>query len=154
MTASFVAAALWTADTPSAVVVATMFVTGVGMGAVTIPLLTMIQNHFGAARMGATASQQFFRNLGGTIGVSLLGFVMTLAMRERLDRVPGVSNLGDLRERLLGGGRAGEALLPVLLEGLTWTFAVSVVVCAVAAVALYALPSLGSEPPAPAANDD
>lgn len=168
MTAGFVAAALWSAGTPLAVVMATMFVVGVGMGCTTIPLLTAIQNHFGAERMGiATSSQQFFRNLGGTVGVSVLGFVMTLAMRDRLAEIEGVSTLGDLRERLLGaegaadpGAVAGADLLPVLAYGLTRVFLVAVGVCLLSAALARYVPrsstdsAAGGSPPRRQTTDE
>lgn len=156
LAASFVAAAGWTAHTPIAVVMATMFALGVGMGAVTIPLLTMIQNHFGTERMGiATSSQQFFRNLGGTIGVSVLGFVMTVTMRDRLSGIEGVSTLGDLRRLLLDAGGTPEDLLPVLAGGLAWVFAVSVGVCLLALGVAWVMPASSTpDPPAPSATDE
>lgn len=44
----------------------------------------------------AASSQQFFRNLGGTVGVAVLGGVLNASMRDRLTPVPGMSDLGDL----------------------------------------------------------
>ena len=122
-----VAAASWSVGTSIAAVVANVFVMGVGMGALTPPLLTAIQNHLGTERMGlATSSQQFFRNLGGTVGVALLGFVMNVTLRERLATIPGVGSIGDLQRSLLTGGGAPPGVAAILAAGLTTVFAVSV----------------------------
>lgn len=130
MTASFVAGAFWTASLPLPAILVNVFVMGVGMGMITPPLLTTIQNRLGTEQMGlATSSQQFFRNLGGTIGVTVLGIVMTLVMNDQLDAVPGVSDLGDLQRVLLDSSTPPDGLTVVLTEGLTTVFAVSFVIC-------------------------
>lgn len=155
LVAGFAAASLWTPSGGLVPLLAVMFVIGVGMGSVTIPLLTAIQNHFGTDRMGvATSSQQFFRNLGGTVGIALLGVVMTATMRDRLASVPGVSTLGDLRTRLLGTGGPPTDLLPVMAEALTWTFGISVAVCLLAAAIAFVVPSPETGRTAAAPADD
>ncbi|MDY6776089.1 MAG: MDR family MFS transporter [Halobacteria archaeon] len=141
MTSGFAAASLWDVGTSLPTVMATVFVIGVGMGSVTVPLLTSIQNHLGKERMGlATSSQQFFRNLGGTVGVSVLGFVMTLTMHERLRSVPGVSGLGGIQRLLLGNGSPPDEVVPILTQSLVRVFTVSVVICVVAVVVARRLP--------------
>lgn len=93
---SCVAGAFWTPQTSLVVIVIVAFLMGVGMGTVTPPLLTSIQNPLGSEQMGlATSSQQFFRQLGGAMGVSILGFAMNALIRGRLATVPGVSTLSD-----------------------------------------------------------
>ncbi|MFB6302633.1 MAG: MDR family MFS transporter [Haloferacaceae archaeon] len=141
MTASFVVAALWTVATPLWAMMLTVFLTGVGMGTLTPPILVAVQNHLGTERMGlATSSQQFFRNLGGTVGVAVLGVVLNVAMRERLAAVPGVSDLDDLQELLLRGGDAPPGIAAVMADGLTTVFAVAALVCLVAAAAAARIP--------------
>ncbi|MFB6283197.1 MAG: MDR family MFS transporter [Halobacteria archaeon] len=139
MAASFVAATFWTPQTSLRVMIVTVFVTGVGMGALTPPLLVAIQNHMGTENMGlATSSQQFFRNLGGTIGVAVLGFQLNSSMRGGLVNVPGVDDLGDLQRILLGGGEPPKGVAEVMAGGLTDVFVVTAVVCTLAAgVAAY-----------------
>ena len=155
MALSFAWATTWTATTSTAVVVANVFAMGVSMGALTPPLLTAIQNHLGASQMGlATSSQQFFRNLGGTMGVALLGFLMNYTIRGRLASIPGVSNLGDLQRLLLGSGTPPAGLPPVMADGLTTVFTVSVFVALLAVgFALY-IPRLDAGSPAPQTADD
>jgi EmrB/QacA subfamily drug resistance transporter len=151
------AAAVWSTATPLWVLVANVFLMGVGMGALTPPLLTAIQNHLGADRMGlATSSQQFFRNLGGTAGVAVLGFAMTLTLRDRLADVPGVASIGDLQRLLLGAGEPPAGLDAVMMDGLRVVFVASLGVCLLAAITAWAVPAPGGTVPAAdeAAADD
>ncbi|WP_254545905.1 MDR family MFS transporter [Halomarina pelagica] len=143
MTLGFGAATLWTVGTPLSVIVANVFVMGVGMGALTPPLLTAIQNHLGTERMGlATSSQQFFRNLGGTVGVAVLGVALNVVLRERFASLPRVSNVGDLQRLLLASGSPPDGLAAAMTEGLTAVFAASVVVCLLAVGLVVYLPRL------------
>ena len=144
-----VAAAVWSTTTPLWLLVSNVFLMGVGMGMLTPPLLTAIQNHLGTERMGlATSSQQFFRNLGGTAGVATLGFVMNVTLRDRLATVPGVASIGDL-QRLLLGGTPPAGLGAVMMAGLRVVFVASLGVCLLAAVAAWAVPASGASGPSP-----
>ncbi len=62
----------------NAIVIRNMVITGLGLG-VQMSLFTIIvQNAFPFKRLGeVTASLQFFRSIGGTIGVAVLGTMMT-----------------------------------------------------------------------------
>lgn len=143
MAVSFVGAAFWSATTPLWAMMVTVFVTGIGMGTLTPPLLVAIQNHFGTDQMGlATSSQQFFRNLGGTVGVAVLGVVLNASMRDRLSSVPGISDLSDLQRLLLGGGETPAGIAAIMADGLTIVFTVAAAVCLTAAgVATYIPPA-------------
>ncbi len=144
---SFTIATLtWTVQTPLWILIATVFVMGAGMGALTPPLLTSIQNHLGTERMGmATSSQQFFRNLGGTMGVSILGFAMNVTLRDRLSTIPGVGSIGDLQELLLGGATPPPGAAAVMMAGLTTVFVISIGVCVLAMVAGSGVPSRSTD---------
>ncbi len=155
LTLGFGAATLWTVVTPLSIIVANVFVMGVGMGALTPPLLTAIQNHLGTERMGlATSSQQFFRNLGGTIGVAVLGVALNVVLRERFASLPGVSSIGDLQRALLASDSPPDGLAAAMTEGLTAVFAVSVVVCLAAAGLVVYLPRLPGGTAAALGDDD
>lgn len=149
LVASFgVAAATWTAATPTWLLVGNVFLMGVGMGALTPPLLTAIQNHLGTERMGlATSSQQFFRNLGGTVGVALLGFAMNVTLRDQLASVPGVSTIGDLQRALLGAGAPPPGVAEVLVAGLGTVFLASVVVSLLTLAFASRIPARSTGPP-------
>lgn len=71
--------ALWMDEhTPLAFIIANMLVLGIGMGSQTPGLLVTLQNSINISVMGvATASQQLARRIGATVGVSLMGAVLT-----------------------------------------------------------------------------
>ncbi len=60
-----------------------MMLIGIGMG-ITFPLFTItVQNAFEHSKLGvATASLQFFRNIGGLFGVTLFGTVMAMLLNS------------------------------------------------------------------------
>lgn len=63
------------------------FIVGVGMGFVTLSTLLIVQDSLDLANLGvATASHQFFRTLGGTVGVGVCGGLVTGRMNIALDR--------------------------------------------------------------------
>lgn len=146
LTGGFTAAVFWTTNTSFPIIGVNMFVVGVGMGMVTIPLLTTIQNHFGDTRMGvATSSQQFFRNLGGTTGVAVLGFVMNQSMTNGLRDIPDVQGISDLQQLLLNA-EAPQELAMVMAQGLTTLFAASVFICLLALLVTVYVPPHSSTP--------
>ncbi|MGV8075500.1 MAG: MFS transporter [Syntrophobacteraceae bacterium] len=59
---------------------------GIGMGFVSIPTLLIVQNSLDPSNLGvATASQQFARNLGGTIGIGISGALVTDRLMKALN---------------------------------------------------------------------
>lgn len=75
-----------TADASSGLVVRNMVIVGLGIG-VSMSLFTIIvQNAFPQRMLGqVTASLQFFRSIGGTIGIAVLGTVMTNRFQSAFD---------------------------------------------------------------------
>ncbi len=76
------AGGVWTANFSSemslALCSAALGVAGIGMGAVSIGTLLVVQNSVGDADLGtATSAHQFTRTLGGTIGVGVAGSLVT-----------------------------------------------------------------------------
>ena len=83
--------------TTNSIVVQRMVITGLGIG-VSMSLFTIVvQNAFPLSQMGAvTAALTFFRSIGGTIGVAVLGSVMNNRFNSSFD-----ANLPDtLKQRL------------------------------------------------------
>lgn len=71
-------------DTGRATIVFDMILVGLGMG-VTMPLFAIsLQSQFPTRIGEVTAATQFFRSIGGTVGVALLGGVMNAAFARRL----------------------------------------------------------------------
>jgi len=62
------------------------FIVGVGMGFVTLSTLLVVQDSLDPADLGvATASHQFFRTLGGTVGVGICGGLVVARLNGALD---------------------------------------------------------------------
>jgi MFS family permease len=73
--------------TPLPVVVASMFVLGIGLGPTNAMFLVAAQAAAPAALLGTTTSaHQFFRQVGGTLGVAAFGALMTLQAGATFDR--------------------------------------------------------------------
>ena len=67
-----------------------MAVLGLGLGATMQNLVLAVQNNTAQADMGAASSVvAFFRSMGGSIGVSALGAVLSHQVAEKVDRGPG-----------------------------------------------------------------
>jgi MFS family permease len=76
-----------TAATTSAEVVRNMVVVGLGIGVMMSLFTIVVQNAFPLTRMGeVTASLQFFRSIGGTISVAILGTLMTTRFQDAFAR--------------------------------------------------------------------
>ncbi|CAM4246964.1 EmrB/QacA subfamily drug resistance transporter [Paenibacillus endophyticus] len=69
-----------------AVAVAAMIVFGIGLG-ISMPVFTLtVQNAVAPTQLGvATATATLFRNLGGTIGIAVMGTVMNSTMSSKLE---------------------------------------------------------------------
>nr|WP_220185937.1 MDR family MFS transporter [Paenactinomyces guangxiensis] len=65
-----------------------MLVIGIGLG-VSFPIFMLtVQNAVDYRHLGvATSSSQLFRQLGGTIGVSIMGTIMTTTMKSELEKL-------------------------------------------------------------------
>ncbi len=67
---------------------------GLGMGFVSIPTLLIVQDSLDIADLGvATASHQFARTLGGTVGIGIAGSIVTAKLAANMD---GLVNAGVL----------------------------------------------------------
>lgn len=85
MTIGFILLSQISADTTKFQIIGLMIVTGLGMGAVYPTIGTAAQSAVDSGSIGvATSSSQFFRSIGGTIGVSVLGSLLSLNMKSGL----------------------------------------------------------------------
>lgn len=72
-------------DTPQPYIVAAVMVTGLGMGFGATSFLVAVQSSVSWGERGiATASIQFFRSIGGAVGVALMGALMNVGLAEGL----------------------------------------------------------------------
>jgi EmrB/QacA subfamily drug resistance transporter len=76
---------------------------GVGMGFVSLATILVVQNSVDPSDLGvATASHQFFRNLGGTVGIAICGSIFTAGFSAQLQSTSSGSHAGELPEALAG----------------------------------------------------
>ncbi|MGY2129698.1 MFS transporter [Blastococcus sp. SYSU DS0617] len=134
-----------------------LFVLGTGIGATMQNLVLAVQNTVAAKDLGAASSAvAFFRSLGGTVGVSVLGAVLSSRVSgiiaERLEGIPGAAEAA-------GSGTVGLADLadapPAVEElirlsygdatGRIFLVSAVVAVIAVAAILLIREIALGTE---------
>jgi EmrB/QacA subfamily drug resistance transporter len=82
-----------TRETPMALLMAELAMIGVGLGLVMLTLLIAVQHAVPRHQLGiATSLNQFFRSIGGAMGVALLGAVLTSGLAMRLDRAASAPN--------------------------------------------------------------
>ncbi len=122
-------------DTPQAQASAYMVVVGFGIGFVMQVLVLAVQNAVPPRHLGtATSAAQFFRSIGGTLGVAVFGALLNARLAASL----AAANLGLPRgsnpRDLLSSPDAVAALPPVLrtalqaalADAVTWVFALAV----------------------------
>jgi EmrB/QacA subfamily drug resistance transporter len=86
-------------DTPPWLASVYMLVLGIGIGLVMQVLVLVVQNCAPARDIGvATATATFFRSMGGTLGVALLGAIFASRLSSELSSLP-----GDAAASLSGG---------------------------------------------------
>jgi len=90
-----------TASTTQSELVVRMIITGLGLG-LTMPVFTLaVQNAFEHSKLGVvTASSQLFRSLGGVVGVTFLGSLLNLKLKDKLpgffDQVQNIQNVQNI----------------------------------------------------------
>ncbi|HXF74435.1 MAG TPA: MDR family MFS transporter [Actinomycetota bacterium] len=91
-----------------------MLVLGAGMGMVMQVLVLAVQNSVAHRHLGtATSAVNFFRSIGGTLGVALYGAIFSAVFRSRLPRGIGVdpSRLSDSPQAIRALPDAARALV-------------------------------------------
>ncbi|MEG0259122.1 MAG: MDR family MFS transporter [Lysinibacillus sp.] len=79
-----------TPSTPIYLLIMYLIVLGLGLGAA-MPVFTLtVQNAVAPHQIGvATASSQLFRNLGGTIGIAVMGSIMSSSIAKKMTELAG-----------------------------------------------------------------
>lgn len=169
MAVGFALTTLLGPDTPLGATVAVMIVLGAGIGPTNSLLVLAVQNALPPEQLGTvTSANQFFRQIGGTIGVTLFGSMVAGHVRDGLPRLL-PADPGELPEGTLAMladpnlltdpnrlERVREAIVPLmgseafstflaslrglLSDGLTQVFAVALALSAVALVVVTILP--------------
>lgn len=128
------AATLLSDHTPLAIVFVMSFAQGLGIGTVTNATLSLLQRTALPEEMGrASATHQFLRNLGGTLGTATAGAVLFLVVDRRVDGIGLVRDLlagddvevsGPTRSAIAAGFRAASGIALVFtLIGLGFALA-------------------------------
>jgi EmrB/QacA subfamily drug resistance transporter len=96
--AAVVALSMMTAATPTWVLSLTLLALGIGLGPAQGMYTLAIQSAVSHARVGvATASAQFCRQIGTTVGVAIFGALLTYNLTQELPRqVPGIVPPGQM----------------------------------------------------------
>ncbi|MGO4689826.1 MDR family MFS transporter [Glaciibacter sp. 2TAF33] len=147
-------------DTSLVLVGVYMFILGAGVGMIMQNLVLVVQNSIEVKNLGvATSAVTFFRSLGGTIGVSVLGSVLgTFVAQHIKDGIAGLSKADQITAvQTLGSGTIPHiSQLPgairVLVEsaygsGVGTAFLVSAPLALITLIAVILLPnaSLGTK---------
>ncbi len=95
---------LMSLSTTYAELIRNMILIGIGIG-ITMPLfMVVVQNAFEHSRIGVvTASLQFFRNIGGLIGIAVFGTIMIVLLNAHLPNT-GISKSLQDPEAIIGSG--------------------------------------------------
>lgn len=135
---------------------ASMALLGLGFGFSNVGMTLAVQNSVGWGQRGvATAALQFFRSIGGSIGVGVMGTILTLQMQPALAAVGDAASASALLDPTARSALTHETLLALQTAmggGLHIVFIV-MFVCALAAFALvWRFPQLVIEQPEAAAQ--
>jgi DHA2 family multidrug resistance protein-like MFS transporter len=108
------------ADTPTSYLLPVFLIMGHGMGATMAPMTAAVMNAVGAQRAGlGSAMTNTSREVGGVLGIALLGTVLTTQLKDAF--VPAVAKLGLTASQASAiGAAAGHGdIEPSLLTGLS-----------------------------------
>ncbi len=147
---------LFNAQTGTTFVVTAMVLMGAGMGFSSTSYMLSVQNAVPWSLRGvATASTQFFRTIGGTVGVAVMGTILNAQMTARF--APIFANFPAAARQLPKGIAPANVLLTpdvraalspaflqqlqaALAQSLFWVYLLLVVLAVIALVSMYWLP--------------
>lgn len=127
-----------------------MAILGIGLGPGQSLFNLAVQNALPPNRLGVvTSSNQFFRQIGSTIGVALFGTLLTNSLNDKLGKtLPGI-DVGKLQGMAAeGAANAGAApqlpdfLKVIISDAITGVFALGLFVIAAALVVILFIPQL------------
>lgn len=96
LVASFGVLVTFNATTSRAWLIGDILAMGIGMGLVAFALLITVQNSVGRNQLGiATSLNQFSRSIGQTVGVAVMGTVMTLSLASHVADIQKESGLPE-----------------------------------------------------------
>ena len=142
-------------DTSLVLVGIFMFILGTGVGMIMQNLVLVVQNTIEVSNLGvATSGVTFFRSLGGTVGVSVMGSVLGTVVAQQIESGVGKLSAAD---RLTAAQTLGDGTIPhvsllpdalrVLVEsaygsGVGTVFLIGVPLAAITLVMVALLPNI------------
>jgi len=94
LVASFAVLTTFGRSTSRAWLIGDILAMGIGMGLVMFALLITVQNSVGRSQLGiATSLNQFSRSIGQTVGVAIMGTVMTISLASHIAEIQKESGL-------------------------------------------------------------
>src|SRR5207302_2767171 len=152
---------LFRVDTGLPFIVAAMFIVGAGLGFMSISFVIAVQNAVPWNLRGvATASTQFVRTMGGTVGVAVMGTILNAQLALHFG--PIFAHYSDVLARLPKGLAPSNVLLtpdvrstlPIILlnqlqialaQGLFWIYALMFVCALIGLAIMFLLPGGNAE---------
>jgi EmrB/QacA subfamily drug resistance transporter len=96
LVASFGVLATFGSATPRSWLIGDVLAMGIGMGLVMFALLITVQNSVDRSQLGiATSLNQFSRSIGQTVGVAVMGTVMTISLASHIAEIQKESGLPE-----------------------------------------------------------
>ncbi len=160
LTLAFILLAAWDQSLTRLEAVRGVLLAGVGMGMVMVPMLIAVQNAVPKQDLGvATSTVQFFRTIGGAVGVAVMGAAMSHRLETELQAVLATSPAGTLlgaqvrellaQPDLIVNPMTRDALAsvvlalvrPALAHALHAVFVVGLVVCLAALASAFLVPA-------------
>jgi EmrB/QacA subfamily drug resistance transporter len=153
--------ALFNVDTGLPLIIFAMAITGTGLGMLSTAFVLSVQNAVPWNLRGvATASTQFFRTIGGTVGVAIMGTILNAQMAARfapifahfagvVARLP--KSVAPANVLLTPGVRASlppdflYQLQVALSQSLFWVYALIFVLALIGLACMFLLPGGGAE---------
>jgi MFS family permease len=142
-------------ETTNLTVVFYMIITGLGMGSLMPTFTIAVQSAVGAELRGvATSSSQFFRSIGGTMGVSIMGAILAAKMAsgltdvsKNLTEVPAATLQKFSNPQLLLSANTRASMPPavfhavqkVLAHSIDWIFITGVIFVLIGVIAAFFL---------------
>lgn len=125
-----------------------MALLGLGLGPAQSLFNLVVQNATPVHRLGAvTSANQFFRQMGSTVGIAIFGSILTFRLNTALaEAAPGL-DMSRLRSLAIEGGTGDATTLPPMIQGLvqqsvTGVFAWALIAVAAALVCILLIPRL------------
>ena len=142
-----------TADTSRTVVLRNALLLGSGMGLTMITSMIAVQDSVSRRLLGiATATSQFFRSIGGAIGVAIMGTVLTQRMNQQVATAAEFQNLREFAQNpdVFLQPATRDSLSPelvsafqhMLANALHSVFLVGTLICVLAVAGVFLMPSL------------